>query len=372
MRRRVVNVVLLVAGLLAGWAASAGAGLPQPPLPPLPTVPSVPSVTVPTLPLPPPPVTVPTLPLPPPPPTAPQIPAPVPQPPATPSVLHPLLPSSGGGSSATGGGGGSSATASPQSTSSSQRAAAGAGAQRGSTGSRTAKVYRLHFSRDWIAQTGPKRLRQAWLVFVLAKPALVEFVVFQVAPNCRQVARFRVAGRSGVNRVLFRRHIRNRVLGPGTYRLKARTIPGGRTVADTRLVVVTRANKEAVARARNADVCSADRDEAGRPASSSGTGKGMSAGTPATADKAARHASAPRVGGVLGERFTKAVDAVERIPLLLFVLLGFAIGLLAVAALPLRAAPNGRAAAVLAHHRGTIALVGTALLVGVSISFALL
>ena len=98
----------------------------------------------------------------------------------------------------------------------------------------------------------------------------------------------------------------------------------------------------------------------------------MSAGTPAAADKAARHASAPSVGGVLGERFTKAVDAVERIPRSLFVLLGFAIGLLAVAALPLRAAPNERTAAILAHHRGTIALVGTALLVGVSISFALL
>jgi len=381
MRRRVVNVVLLVAGLLAGWAASAGAGLPQPPLTPLPTVPSVPSVTVPTLPLPPPPVTVPTLPLPPPPPTAPQIPAPVPQLPAPPPISHPSLPSGGGGSSATGGGGGfsataggggSSATASPQSTFSSRRAASGTGAQRGSAASRPGKVYRLHFSRDWIAQTGPKRLRQASLVFVLARPALVEFVVFQVAPTCQRVARFRIAGRSGVNRVIFRRHIRNRVLGPGTYRLKARTIPGGRTVADTRLVVVARANKEAIARARSADVCSTGRGEPGRSASSSGTGNGMSAGTPAAADKAARHASAPSVGGVLGERFTKAVDAVERIPRSLFVLLGFAIGLLAVAALPLRAAPNERIAAVLAHHRGTIALIGTALLVGVSISFALL
>ena len=75
---------------------------------------------------------------------------------------------------------------------------------------------------------------------------------------------------------------------------------------------------------------------------------------------------------MLGERFTKAVDVVKRIPRLLFVLLGFAIGLLAVAALPLRAAPNERTTAMLAHHRGTIALVGTALLVGVSISFALL
>ena len=56
------------------------------------------------------------------------------------------------------------------------------------------------------------------------------------------------------------------------------------------------------------------------------------------------------------------MDAVKSIPNLLFVLLGLAIALLAVAALPLRAAPTRRAAMALARHRGAVALAGTAVL----------
>jgi hypothetical protein len=75
---------------------------------------------------------------------------------------------------------------------------------------------------------------------------------------------------------------------------------------------------------------------------------------------------------VLGARFTRrAVDAVKSIPLWLFALLGVAIALLALAALPLRATPNGRTAVLLAHRRGMIALAGTAALVAVAVAFVL-
>jgi hypothetical protein len=75
---------------------------------------------------------------------------------------------------------------------------------------------------------------------------------------------------------------------------------------------------------------------------------------------------------VLGARFTRrAVDAVTSIPLWLYVLLALAIALLAVAALPLRATPNGRAAVLLAHRRGMIALAGAAVLVAVTVSYVL-
>ena len=53
------------------------------------------------------------------------------------------------------------------------------------------------------------------LVFRLGRAAPVEFMVVQVAPDCRHIGRFRVAGHPGVNRVRFRGHIGGRPLDPG-------------------------------------------------------------------------------------------------------------------------------------------------------------
>ena len=77
--------------------------------------------------------------------------------------------------------------------------------------------------------------------------------------------------------------------------------------------------------------------------------------------------------GVLGARFAKnALGAVKSIPPWLFALLGLALGLLGIAALPVRATPTRQAAMALAHHRGTVALAGAALLVAVTVAYALL
>jgi hypothetical protein len=212
------------------------------------------------------------------------------------------------------------------------------------------------------------------LVFRLRSAAPVEFTVVQVAPDCRQIGRFRVAGHPGVNRVRFRGHIGGRALGPGTYRIKARTLPRGRAVVDTKFVVVERPERRVIVSSRGADACGSRQgsQSPALPFSASALGKPKPAAAPARV-KAVSHERPSRAHGVLGARFAQdAVGAFKTIPSLLFVLLGIAIGLLGVAALPLRLAPTQRAAMTLALHRGAVALAGTGLLVAVTVAYALL
>ena len=100
------------------------------------------------------------------------------------------------------------------------------------------------------------------LVFRLGRAAPVEFMVVQVAPDCRRVGRFRVAGHPGVNRVRFRGRVGGRPLGPGTYRIKARTLPRGRAVVDTKFVVVERPERRVIVSSRGADACGSRQDSA--------------------------------------------------------------------------------------------------------------
>ena len=214
------------------------------------------------------------------------------------------------------------------------------------------------------------------LVFVLREAALVEFLVFEVAPDCRRVGQFRVVGRPGVNRVRFRGRIGRRALGPGTYRIRARALPRGRALVETKLVVVAHADRDEIASGRRAYACGStpSGETASASASASSTGsnpaKPTAATPPGTQDKAGERPPSPDKG-VLGAKFTRAVDAVKSIPLWLFALLGLAIAILAVAALPLRAAPSRRAALALAHHRGTAVLTGAAVLVAVMVAYTL-
>lgn len=171
----------------------------------------------------------------------------------------------------------------------------------------------------------------------------------------------------------FRGRIGRRVLGPGTYRITGQTLPRGRSLVDTELVVVARPEKDEIASARGANVCGS---KPGGQSTSSSTGstpaKPTAATPPAARDKAEKLATPSRASGVLGARFTKrAVDAVKSIPPWLFVLLGLAITLLALAALPLRATPTRRGAVALAHHRGLVALGGAAALLAVTVAYTL-
>jgi hypothetical protein len=203
------------------------------------------------------------------------------------------------------------------------------------------------------------------LVFTLGRSTLVEFAVSEVSPDCRRVGRFRVRGHRGLNRIPLRSRVGRYSLSPGTYRFVARTLPGGRKVTDTRLVVVQRLNRREILSARTADACRPATQLVAGPAQAMTTAAGGHS-LPARPE----HASGPaRHRGVLGARFARgAVTAAQDSPLPLYALLAVAIALLAVAAVPRRHMP----ARVLARHREVVAFVGAALLVAVTITYALL
>lgn len=340
----------MAALVAAGWTASAGADLP--PLPPPPV--TVPSLTIPTVTIPP--VTTPPVPQPPlapPPPTVPSVTLP-----AVPS--HPPLPVgvgvSTGGAGEAGGSNGAGAVGGGNSAGTSREQRARTNPQR---------VSGFQLARDWISRSGPRRHRRTMLVFTLRRAALVEFAVLEVSPDCRRVGRFRVRGHLGLNRVPLRSRVGRHSLSPGTYRLVARTLPSGRRVADTRLVVVQRLSRREIRSARTADVCGG----ATRPVA--GSARGITTAPRGPSPRARpEHAPQPaRHKGVLGARFARgAVAAAQDVPLLLYALLGIAIVLLAAAAVPRRYVPT----TLLTRHREVVAFAGAALLVAVTITYALL
>ena len=358
LRRRPVQLALMIAGFIAGWAASAAADVPRLPTVTLPTV-TLPTVTLPTVTTPTvttPTVTTPTVPQPPPAPPAPPTP---PVPGVTVPSAHPPPPGGGGsgnggggsgnrggGSSSGGGGGGSGA---PGSAGAPGGAAQGSGGtiQSLRAGSSPTRVHRLHLVRDWISRSGSKKQRRTTLVFILRRPALVEFVVVQVSPDCRRIGRFRVRGHRGVNRVRLRGRVGHHSLAPGTYRIVARTLPGGRTVADTRLVVVQHMSRREIRAARGANACPPGAVLAS--ASAAGATGGLAAPKAHRSAKAGSERSSQprRHRGVLGARFTRrAVSAAKEVPLWLYVLVGLAVALLAAAAFLPKARPAGLAASL--------------------------
>jgi hypothetical protein len=218
---------------------------------------------------------------------------------------------------------------------------------------------RLRLARDWISRRGPHGQRRTVLIFVLRKSALVEFVVLQLAPECRQVGHFQVRGHRGVNRVPVPMRVGREPLAPGTYRIVARAIPGGRTVGRARLVVVDRASRAEIRAARKADSC----------AQHSSVGASDPARPPAGAlSVPPRPKSAPhpvRHHGVLGARFAKgAYFAADDVPLWVYVLFALAIALLGAAASLPKSKTGGLSASLL------LGLVGAAILIGLTITYA--
>jgi hypothetical protein len=237
-------------------------------------------------------------------------------------------------------------------------------------------VSRLSSSSSWISRSGPLARRATTLRFVLQHPAVVEFVVLRVAPDCTRVGSFRVTGRAGVNRIRFRGRVRGKPLEPGTYLIRARAA-GERTPAQTRLVLFGHPPRsEEVRAARASNVCGGG-DSAGGRGLPGGTGArastaGMLPVTGADTSSAEPRGKPPRSVGVLGERCTRVTDAVKKIHPVLYVLLGVAIALLAAAAIPARFVPNARVAMVLAYRRATVAFAGAVALATVMFLYALI
>lgn len=190
-------------------------------------------------------------------------------------------------------------------------------------------------------------------MFVLRGPALVEFVVVRVSPNCRRIGRFRVRGHHGVNRIRLGERIRGHSLAPGTYRFVARALPGGRTVVDTRLVVVHRSSRREIRAARRANACPRGSDSGGGPIS--GPTDSAVGSRPEAADD--RGAVPARHRGVLGKRFTGAFAPSAGIPLWLIVLSMLAVALLLTAALRSRATPRELVASLALGMTGAAVLL---------------
>ena len=228
-------------------------------------------------------------------------------------------------------------------------------------------VLRLEVGRPWISRTGPSAQRQTTFVFRLSRAAIVELVVTRLAPDCRVVGKFRVAGGAGLNRVQFRGRIGRRVLRAGTYRVTARTLRGVAPV-QVQLVIVGQPNPlpGELAAARAANACASVDTRGGLSAEAEGTGP--TANTPTGGDS---ESTLTRLSDVLGVQFTRAVDVVQGVPTFLFFVLGLAIALLGLAALPGRAAPTLWLHKVLAYHREKVALAGTVILIAAAITYVI-
>ena len=185
-------------------------------------------------------------------------------------------------------------------------------------------------------------------------------------------------GHAGKNRVGFRGRIKGRALRPGTYVIRARTLPARRALTETKLVIFKRKPlAEELAAAQASNTCgSSDSDTSSSSTLGSGAGpvsgagqhgplQVTGAGEPIRVDKNKTPVA------VLGARFTRAAHAVKDVPPLLYLLLGIAIGLLAAAAVPLRFVPSDRLAVALAYRRTFVAMAGAAMLASVAVVYAL-
>jgi hypothetical protein len=218
-------------------------------------------------------------------------------------------------------------------------------------------------------------------VLRLRRDAVVEFTVFRIAPDCRLAGTFRVAAHAGVNRVQFRGRIGRRVLRPGTYLIRAQTVPvnPADTVLETRLVIFGsgKPSRRQVRAAQAADVCPRPTFERlglgfGSFLAAGGTGgPNPPSESKAGAGRAQGKADESGGGAVLGARFSDVRDAVKSIHPLIWVGLGIALALLALAVLPLEAARNAKVAMLLAYRRAPVAVAGAATLVLVTVAYVL-
>jgi hypothetical protein len=210
------------------------------------------------------------------------------------------------------------------------------------------------------------------LKFVLPRAARVVFVVEQVSPVCEVAERFAVDGHPGVNRIRFPRPTSRLQLGPGTYRITART-GAGRIIRRVTIVVVSGGvpTREQIASARASNVCGAG---AGAAAASGSTGASNTSNLSSSPQRSSTPANGPsgrpnaHSGAVLAASIEKAARAIRP---LIVALLAVAIVLLGIASLPPVALPASRANEVIARHRVEIAGLGAAACVAVLVAFLL-
>ena len=216
------------------------------------------------------------------------------------------------------------------------------------------------------------------LRFRVRARSTVVYSLIQVSPVCRHVATFRRVAHRGANTLRIGPRVARHRLARGTYRIVGRA--RGRLVLSRRFVVANRilparAALEAAART----VCKPA--PALAPLSSRAvTGVAVAvaaksaaapaeAPSPAAPKTRAHRPLGPFTPHVLGHTFTKRLEhASPWMRVALLGTLGFAIALLALAAMPLEALPDGRLAAFVAHRRLDLALAGLVLVAAVAVA----
>jgi hypothetical protein len=242
-------------------------------------------------------------------------------------------------------------------------AAAASGAPRG------------HATRWWIAVRGADKRKQATLVFKLGRRGIVRVTIVQVAPVCRVAAKFRVGGHAGTNRVTIGGGAHGAQLTPGTYRIVGRTRDGRAVLRQTLVVVDAGAPSPAeLTQARRSNVCaaggvlgastmrgslaSATLAGPGGPFSSTinrhqrQSGESGNSGTSGTSDEGGGR---PIAAG-LSEAVKQATNP------FVIALLGLAVLIFGVAALPRTVVTDPRMMTAVASHRAELALAGGGIL----------
>jgi hypothetical protein len=239
----------------------------------------------------------------------------------------------------------------------------------------------MSLTRSWIAAHGPKRRRVTTLRFRLAGNGLVRFTVMQVAPVCRLVGTFQVHGHRGINRVRFGGRVHGTQLAAGTYRITART-RSGRAIAVTTLVIVdARApSAQELAFARQSDVCAASGvlgEAAVRGSLAAAVRTGTNGGASTIVRNQKTSAGKPSHNESLGDDNSSpiasaplAVAEKAKSPIVI-ALLGLAVLMLGLAAVPRTAIADPRVTALVATHRLELAGAGTAALLAAIVAMML-
>jgi hypothetical protein len=204
--------------------------------------------------------------------------------------------------------------------------------------------------------------------------------VKQVSPVCRVVGTFRLHGHAGVNRVRFGGRVHGTQLGAGTYRVTART-RAGTVIAVTTLVIVDAGapSQAELTLARESNVCGSTGilgAAAVRGSLAAAVGLGLGAVEEASAATIVRHQRSSGDSGKVSQKPSspeaKSPQAVAAGPLsdvgdnakspIVIALLGLAVLMLGLAAVPRSVVADPRVMALVASHRVELAAAGTAAL----------
>jgi hypothetical protein len=220
--------------------------------------------------------------------------------------------------------------------------------------------------------TSARRARPILARVRLSRRAFVRISVWEQAPACRFVGRYRVRAQKGSNVLRLRRHIGSKQLRAGTYEFVGLAL--GRTVLSVRIRFAARDNRLlAVHRTKLHAACSSTGGGVTGVELAATSPTGSSGGGTAQRQRAAKSSTGGgtrSASGPQGAPFRPPTQsttppglASARSAVPLFVLLSLAIALLAAATVPERV-PAG---AAVSRHRPFVAVGGLALLLAAAI-----